>query len=287
MNRRLLSICIAGMIYWVSPVSAQEAAAPAAPASPWKKKLVASVNFTQAAFDNWSQGGESSLAWQLAINGELKRSDARTDFVNKGRVKFGLSRVGDTGTRKSADEIRLESVLTWKRNRYVNPFVSASAQTQFASGFKYGTNTKTKVSQFLDPGYFTQSAGIGYNPNETVTTRLGATLKETVTRDFPSPYADDPSTPEVEKVRFQGGVTSATELEWKIEKDAVLTSRLELFSTLSAFDEIDMTWENLLTLKVTSLINVSFSVDLVYDKDVTDELQLKEILAVGLSYSFL
>jgi hypothetical protein len=261
--------------------------ADAAPASPWTKKLIASINFTQASFSNWAQGGENSLAWQSTLNAELTRSEDGYDFVNKGKFTFGLSRVGDTGNRKSADEIRLESVFTWKRGKYLNPFVSGSAQTQFASGYDYSGTTKTKVSKFLDPGYFTQSAGVGYNPNKMFKTRLGATAKETVTSDFAVPYSDDPSTPGIEKTRFEGGVTSITEVERTFEEDAVFTSRLELFSNLKGLDQIDLTWENLLSLKVTRLINVNLSVDLVYDKDVTDDLQMKEILGVGLSYSFL
>jgi hypothetical protein len=257
------------------------------PTSPWTKKLIASVNFTQASFSNWASGGENSLAWQSTIKAELTRTEAGYEFVNKGRFSFGLSRVGNTGTRKSADEIHLESVFTLKRGKYLNPFISASAQTQFASGYDYSGTTKTRISKLLDPGYFTQSAGVGYTPNKTFKTRLGATAKETVTSDFPSPYADDPDTPGIEKTRIEGGVTSTSELEHAIDEDAVFTSRLELFSNLKGFNQIDMKWENLLPLNVTKLISVNLTVDLLYDKDTTDDLQIKEILGVGLSYSFL
>jgi len=132
----------------------------------------------------------------------------------------------------------------------------------------------------VEEGYEALMLGRGAQPDR-------ATAKQTVTSDFPVPYADDPDTPDIEKTRIEGGVMSISEFERTFEEDAVLTSRLELFSNLKGFDQIDMKWENLLTLKVTSLINVTLTVDLVYDKDTTDDLQIKEILGVGLSYSFL
>lgn len=157
----------------------------------WNTKMVFSLSLTQASFSNWTKGGENSLAWQTKINSQFTNNQEAYNWDNKAKFTFGQSKVGDTGTRKTADEIKLETVFTLKRNLHLNPFVSATALTQFRPGYNFSGTTKTKVSRFLDPGYFTQSAGLGYSKTDAFKARLGATIKETYTRSFPN-YADNP-----------------------------------------------------------------------------------------------
>ena len=40
----------------------------------WKNQVVSGLNLTQTSFDNWSQGGESSLSWQFNLNASFKLS---------------------------------------------------------------------------------------------------------------------------------------------------------------------------------------------------------------------
>ena len=64
-------------------------------------------------------------------------------------------------------------------------------------------------------------------------------------------------------------------------------SKLEIFSNFKATDETDVNWDNTFSAKVSELIKVSFNFRLLYDKDIFYKRQLKQTLAVGLSYSFL
>ena len=199
------------------------------------------------------------------------------------QIRLWQSKVGDTGTRKIADEIKLETIFTLKRNLHLNPFVSASALTQFTSGYDYTGPAKTRVSNLLDPGYFTQTAGIGYSRTDAFKTRLGATVKETYTRDFPG-YADDPGSPAIEKTRIEGGITGVAELNRKVSENITYNSELTLFSNLKAFNEIDVTWENLFSAKVAKFITVTLAIDLVYDRDTIREWQFREVLSAGFTY---
>ncbi len=250
----------------------------------WKTKMVFSLSLTQASFSNWAKGGENALAWQTKLNSRFTNDQPNFNWDNKAKFTYGQSKVGDTGTRKTADDLKLETVYTRKWGIYINPFVSASAQSQFTSGYNYTGTTKTKVSQLLDPGYFTQSAGIGYSKTDEFKARLGATAKETYTRDFPG-YADDPNTPGVEKTLIEGGITGVVELNKRVNENIVYTSELNIFSNLKAFNEIDVTWENLFTAKVAKYINVTLAIDLVYDRDTIAEWQFREVLSAGFSYN--
>lgn len=255
-----------------------------APKYGWKTQMVFSLSLTQASFSNWTKGGENSLAWQTKINSRFTNDQEKYNWDNKAKFTFGQSKVGDTGTRKTADEIKLETVFTLKRNLYLNPFVSASALTQFASGYDYSGTTKTKVSRFLDPGYFTQTAGIGYSKDDAFKARLGATIKETYTRNFTG-FSDDPDTPSIEKTRIEGGITGVAEVNRKVSENITYTSELVVFSNVKAFNEIDVNWENLFSAKVAKYINVTLAIDLVYDRDTINEWQFREVLSAGFTYN--
>ena len=153
--------------------------------------------------------------------------------------------------------------------------------TQFTDGYAYTDSSKVVVSSFLDPGYFTQSVGLGYKPNDIIGTRLGAALKETVTDKFSDAYADG------ESMRTEFGAESVTDIKWQAVENILYTSKLEVFSNLKGIDEIDVNWDNMLSSKITDIITVSFNFKLFYDKDVHFKRQLKQTLAVGLSYSLL
>ena len=253
----------------------------------WQNEVVTGLNLTQNSFDNWSQGGENSLAWQFNFNAKFINDQKKYNWSNTGKLQFGRTKVGDQDSRKSIDEIKLESVYTYKMSLYVNPYISASAQTQLMKGYKYTDTTNFVVSNFFDPAYFIQSAGIGFAPNETVKTRLGAALKETVTQDYPVPYADDPDTPEIEKTKVEPGIESVTDVNVTLAKNILFTSNLQLFSNMKAFNEIDVNWDNLLVAKVNDYINVNFNVKLFYDRDISTKRQLMQSLALGLTYTLL
>lgn len=247
----------------------------------WHKEAVGLLNFTQNSFDNWSKGGENSWAWQLNFNAKFNLEQEKYSWANSAKVSYGMTKVGDVSARKAADEIKLESVYTYKMNIYVNPYLAATGLTQLTDGYAYTDTSKTVISHLLDPGYFTQSAGIGFQPIKILKTRLGAALKETITNEFSDTYAKG------EKTRIEFGAESVTDVNWQVTKTILFTSKLEMFSNLKAFNEIDVNWDNVVSAKVAEYLSVSFNLKLFYDRDISPKRQLKQTLAVGLSYSFL
>lgn len=247
----------------------------------WQKEAVGLLNFTQNSFDNWSKGGENSWAWQLNFNAKANLEQEKYSWNNSAKISYGMTKVGDLSARKAADEIKLETVYTYKMSLYVNPYVAATGLTQFTDGYAYTDTSKTVISHLLDPGYFTQSAGVGIQPFKILKTRLGAALKETVADEFSDTYAKG------EKFRVEYGAESVTDVNWQMTETILFTSKLEMFSNLKALDQIDVNWDNLISAKIAKYLSVSFNVKIFYDRDISPVRQLKQTLAVGLSYSFL
>jgi len=254
----------------------------------WQKEMVGGINLTQTSLSNWTQGGENSFAWQLNFNFKFINHQEKYNWANSGKFTYGSTKIGDQEFRKSLDEIKLESVLTYKLGKHINPYAACTAETQFASGYNYGTDPKTQISSFMDPGYFRESLGVGYQPNEIVKSRFGIALKQTITSDYPIPYADDPDTVDkIEKTKNEFGAESVTDISWKITKNSLFTSKLELFYAFKAFDETDINWDSVFTVMISKYINININFKLFYDKDISKKRQIKQAIAFGFTYSFL
>lgn len=247
----------------------------------WKNEVIGILNFTQNQFDNWAKGGENAWSWQMDINAKFINDQEKYNWATSGKISYGKTKVGDSDAKKAADEIKLESVYIYKMGIYINPYVAATGMTQFTDGYAYTDTSKMAISSFMDPGYFTQSLGVGIDLNKNIKTRLGAALKETVTDKFSDTYADG------ESMRLEYGAESVTDAKVQVSENILYTSKLALFSNLKGVDEIDVDWDNVFSAKVSTYITVSFNFKLFYDKDVSAKRQLKETLAVGLSYTLL
>jgi hypothetical protein len=250
----------------------------------WDHDLKAGFNFTQVAFQDWSKGGSNSLAYVAQMIGTSQNEELETRLANRYKLIFGQTKLEDVGIRKADDEINLESMLTYKVGLYVNPYGAISAKSQFAPGYQYTDTLNIPTSQFLDPLYLTQSAGIGYEPAKWFKTRLGAALRETFTNIY-NHYSDDPNTVEIEKTKIEGGLESVTEAQIPIEENVLFDTRLELFSAFKTFDRVVMNAQAALVLKAGEYFNASLSANAINDWQVTPRTQLKESVAIGISYT--
>jgi hypothetical protein len=257
------------------------------PASGWENELLANFNLTHASFDNWSQGGENALAWQMGLAGKFSRSAERHRWDNSLKLGYGMTKVEGQDARKSVDEIALESVFTYTAGRFVDPYVAATARTQFTTGYEYTDDDEIPISALMDPGYFTQSIGVAKRFGEILTSRLGFSLKETLTSDYPVPYADDTETEEIEDTRTEAGIESVTELDFKVSDNLALNSKLGVFSDLEATRTIDLDWDNQISAKVEEYLTVSLNFRVLYDRDVSTKRQIKQSLAMGITYALM
>jgi hypothetical protein len=271
----------------LSTVSVAQQDTAKAPKWGWKHSSVGTLTLTQVAFTDWSQGGDNALSWALGLEGKSILEQERTNWTNSYKFGFGQARLGDQSIRKTDDRIDLETMLTLKVWDVVNPYGAATLKTQFARGYKYdAAGTSTAVSQFFDPAYLTQSAGMVYQPFAELKTRVGAGLREIMTSQFPG-YADDPETRDIEKTRIDGGLESVTELNVKIDDNVTISSKLELFSPFKRMDEVVVRNDNTIAAKVSKYFTVMLNVQLLNEKSVSPHTQYKEVLAFGFSYTFM
>jgi hypothetical protein len=259
----------------------------------WHNTLVAGLNLSQVSLTNWTQGGENSLAWTFFTNGKFLYKQTDWKWINTLKLAYGKTKLGDADFEKTEDEIFWESLYSRDIGWKIDPYVANQLRTQFDDGYTTvkdpttGDDVRKLASTTFDPLYLIQSAGFTYTEGETFFTRLGIAIKETFSSaDYG--FADDPDTPdEIEDFRFQTGIESATGVKLNLMENILYTSQLNLFSAFDQLDVWDVRWDNTLTAKVNSYVNVSLNVLVVHDISQTRLTQVKQTLALGLQYSLL
>jgi hypothetical protein len=253
----------------------------------WKHSVVSALTVTQIAFKDWAQGGENALSWTARLDGKSTLDDTSFTLGNSYKLVYGQAKIGQTKSRKTEDRIEFESVLTYKLGTYVNPYLGATLKTQFSTGVTIdAAGVETPVSKFLDPGYLTQSAGVGYQPVKELKTRFGVALREIVTSTYWT-YANDPKTPPQDrvKIRVDGGFESVTDMEFKLDDNLLVRSKLELFSPIRKPSDATLRMDNALTAAVNKYMVVILNVMLINDERSSTRLQVKEMLSLGISYT--
>ena len=252
----------------------------------WQKELIGSLSFSESYFDNWAAGGENAIAGQLDLGGKLIYNNEKYTWTNTGKIAYGSSKIADAEAKKTIDEIKVESVVSYITAIFADPYIAFKAETQLAPGYVYTEDEKVQVSAFLDPGYLTQSLGLKYDPTECLSIRFGGAIKETITRDYPKPYADDPETEEIEKTKIEPGLETVIGFSKNISETTQITSTVDLFNNFKGFDATDAKWDTDITTKITEYINVKISLKIFYDKDISPKRQLNQALMLGISYTF-
>jgi len=278
-----------------SPAFAQEAEAPAEDPNAWMQTLVGKVAGSQAGFQNWAEGGVNTLALSLGLDGSAERMSRGWNQKHEMRLSFGVVKQDTLDFRKAEDLIRLASTFTYAGEGFldnVKPTIALLARSQFANGYNFDKNPfgddrepPVKVSEFLSPATFTQAVGMTYQARPYVSQRIGIGGKETVVliEELRPLYNVDIDS----SVRLELGIEAFTDFEKEIAQNVVLKSTLGLFAAFNKPDSPDLIWESHLAMKVNSWLQVNVDWAVLYDEDVSSDVQFKEVFSVGVSYSFL
>lgn len=255
----------------------------------WHHALIAELHLAEVSYTHWTQGGVNALSYIAGVNGQSVRNEPKTNWTTTYKLDFGQTKLDAQSLEKTDDEINLESVLMYKLGVHVNPYASVSLLTQFAPGYVYSDTAGVapiEVSNFFDPAYIKESAGMGWIVSKAFQTRLGLALREIVTNHFPQ-YASEPSESEVKKVRIQGGLESESEAEIPVDDNVLFRAKLDLFSPFNTMDRIVVHGEGSLIAKVSKIFSAELSALFINEPDISPYTQIKQGLSLGISYAVL
>ena len=266
----------------------------------WKVGGIYNLNFNQAALSNWSAGGDkSSLSLSTFLNMHAYYKKGKHVWDNTLDLAYGFVNTTSLGTRKSDDRMDLLSKYGYEvgKNWYISGLFNF--RSQFAKGYAYPANLPKQVtSDFLAPAYILLAPGLNYKPNDEFSFFISpATARWIIVHNDSLASVGAFGVDSGKNSRFQFGAFATISYNKKISASAVYTGRLDLFSNyLHNPQNISVNWTNILAVKISKLLSMSLTVNMIYDNDIKSvnadgtqggpKLQLQELFGVGLAYKF-
>jgi hypothetical protein len=249
----------------------------------WYNALALRIAGSQAGFRNWQGGGVNSLSMSGGVDGSAAMKSTKVKQTYEAKLGIGGVSQDNNQLRKSEDVILVSTVYQYLAPqgffKLWQPTIAASILTQFIAGYDYKTEGEPKVSDFFSPAYVTQSIGLTREIRPWLSQRFGVAGKETIVNiaDLRTLYGNTAD----QTVRAEGGLESWTDFEKAVVENVFIKSSLGIFGAFSDIGSPDINWSNLVTMKVNNWLNVNFELVTVYDRDVTSDLQVREVLSVG------
>ncbi len=279
----------------------------------WKKGGFFAINLSQTALKNWTAGGQNSFAVNGILNLFANLKQEKDAWDNSLDIGYGLLKQGKDGDLRKTDD-KIDFLSKYGRHAFSNFYYAGllNFKTQSQPGYNYvNADIKNKISDFLSPGYLLLALGLDYKPNAYFSAFISPlTAKFTFVMDeFLSEQGAFGVEPGSNSRGEIGGylrmIYAKNDFKNEFLKNIAFTTKIDLFSNYADNPQnIDVSWETLIALKVNKFIGVNFNTHLLYDDNIkvpfdkngngtitVDEtvgskVQFKEILGVGLSYKF-
>ncbi|PAW92596.1 hypothetical protein CKK33_03420 [Mucilaginibacter sp. MD40] len=262
----------------------------------WRKSITFGLNFNQSAFtNNYSAGGVSSIAIGSNFIYHTEYNKAPFSYVSELNLQYGKSKSKGLGSRKTNDRIFWDNKLATQMAKHWFFFGALSFESQFDKGYTYDPNNvlpPTLISNFMAPGYLTESIGFEYKPASYFDLRLGTgTARQTFVLDdaiFAPGQTDAFGVKRGRTTRTDIAFQAVAILDKDIAKNMHLNARYEMFVPYG--QPLSYTRHRLdavLAAKVNRLVNVSLNGTLLFDKNTgINDIQGTEGLALGVLYKF-
>lgn len=266
----------------------------------WLHNFNIALQLSQAYLSpNWYQGGNDYLSflgnflWDVQLN---QVYHPKWMFQSTVSYKLALNSTKDDLYHKysiSQDLFQYNFKTGYKA--FVNWFYTFSLQfkTQFLNN--YAANSMVRTASFLSPGELNLGLGMTYsksNEKKTVVftamvSPISYNLKTCIDAEVEHSQFNIP--PDARYVN-EIGSNAEVNFSWKLRDNISYTTRLFLFSDYKSFTG---DWENTLNFQFSRFFSTQIYAHLRYDSNANQALDprwkkwmLKEILSVGLSYSF-
>lgn len=279
----------------------------------WNKGGVLAINLAQTSLTNWAAGGQNSFAVNGLFSAFANLTTDKSRWDNSLDIGYGLLKQGKEGSYRKTDD-KIDFLSKYGRQAFDNFYYAAllNFKTQMAPGYNYvDADTRNKISDLFSPAYLLLALGLDYKPSPYFSAFIAPlTAKFTIVTDTALSNAGAFGVSPGEKVKSEVGgylraIYTRNDFKAEILKNVTFTSKIDLFSNYADNPQnIDISWENLIALKVNRFISVNISTHLLYDDNIKvpfdrnddgtlaegetvgSKIQFKEILGVGFSYKF-
>jgi hypothetical protein len=281
----------------------------------WERTNKVGMDISEIAFVNWSVGGNNSITILGKGNFARNYHKKNLNWDNELVLRYGLNSQEGQEMRKTDDQIQLTSTFGYRRDTVSNWYYSAkfNFNTQFANGYAY-PNTEDEISGPFSPAYIFLGVGSEYIRKDLglnayfspLTNKTTLVLNRTLANQ--GAFGVEPAVYDAEGNLISSGKTSRTEvgilvtnsIKRQLFKNIMLDHKISFYTDyLNNFGNIDVDWQWSLDMTVNEYVKANIGAHIIYDDDIKSKeevngeikeggpkLQLKQMLGLGLSYTF-
>ncbi len=251
----------------------------------WDFSLRTGLNGSQAYYRAWAQGGVDRIAVVANTVFSAVYTEGAYQYGTRVTLRYGQTRQDRGEFRKSDDLIRIRNQF---RRRFSDERFSLTGNLNFETQFDRGFDRSYEnvQSRFLSPGTLTQTAGLSFDPDSYLELTVGMSLRQTFMRD--TSLSERYGLDEGDWFRNEAGFTFILKYERKVWDSVTYNGYLETFSNLQkSMLNTDIVFTNEFVGEINDYLSTNFEFSLQYNDDITNKLQIRQILSVGINYAFM
>lgn len=253
----------------------------------WRHSGIVGFGFGHNGVSNWVGGGSNSVSADTYINASLEYRDRRYSWDNYLFLNYGTIYSKGRNWQKAADKISASSMIGYHNNRKWAYGFLIDFSTQFNKGYIYPEEEHYK-SRFMAPAYSSICLGISYKSNNKFAYYLSPiNMRTTFALDKKLSEAGAFGVSPGEKYCMEAGFSGVISTSQHLWNSIDIVSKLDLFTPYTdRFMHFDFNWDILLIFKLKSMLSCSFNATLRYFEKEIPRLQARDVLGIGLSYTF-
>lgn len=238
----------------------------------WKTGGFFNLNGGQTSLSNWAAGGDDfslTVNSQLSTFGFFKKDKHSWD--NTLDINLGYINTTSMKGRKNDDRIDLLSKYGYAIGPKWNVGMLFNFRSQLFKGYAYDkNNNRTLNSDFLSPGYILLSPGVDYKPNSNFSVFISpASVRWTIVANDSLSSVGAYSVDKNKHIKTELGAFASANYIKDFNKTVSFKSRLDLFSNyLHNPKNVDIYWINMINVKLTKALALTYGLDIIYDDDV-------------------
>lgn len=275
----------------------------------WKTGGNYNLNIQQVTLSNWAAGGSSSFALNSGVTLFANYKKDSKVWDTQLTVNLGFSRQGGRNfeTRKTNDNFVFVSNYGRQVSKEMYLTTQLDARTQLLPGYKYSkpagseNEIRTKISDFLSPGYLQSSTGLNLRKVYENKSKLSMILSPFTGRftlvmngslSNAGAFGVEPG----ENVRAEAGMSFAVGVaDFVLMENVSWKADLNLFSNYESFGNLVVNFNSVIRLKVNKFISTRIETALIYDENVyirqddgssKQAVQLQNLINFGISLDF-
>ncbi len=258
-------------------------------------KFYGNTRFTlnQAYFSNWISGGESAITTLFALDYNLNLSNRKgLVWDNNLLLSLGSTYIsGNRFVRKADDRFEINSLIGEQINQYWNYSAFFNLKTQLLPGYRYyseeGEELRERISRMFSPAYVQGGVGWYLKKGKNLWANLSplAARLLLVSNEFTRDLAPGKKYFGVDagaNSKFFFGASLSGYIKTELMSNITLENKYNFYvNYLEKTQNIDVDLNTNLRMKVNDRVSVNLVIHFLYDDDLIQKLQLRELFGAG------